>query len=138
VIAQAARFYAAYNAGELTTVMSILSANPTLSDCDYENRALVSINGRPAIENCLRARFADHDRWTVELYQERPTESRQIVIVPLQRQNGMLLKLDASGGVKRSFAVLLSLQFEQEQRNIDMIQWGTVMGPTIERELCSP
>lgn len=49
-IAIASRFYAAYNAGQLATVMSLLAAEPQLVDCDYMTHSTVTIDGRSAIE----------------------------------------------------------------------------------------
>ena len=57
-IAIASRFYAAYNEGRLALVMSLLSAQPRLVDCDYATHAMVTIDGRSAIETYLLARFA--------------------------------------------------------------------------------
>ena len=135
-IAIASRFYAAYNAGQLTPVMSLLSAHPRLMDCDYATHAMVTVDGRSAIETYLRARFAEHDRWTVEFYQENPENTGQVVVLPLQRQNDTLLGLGAPGGVKRSFPEVFYLAFGADRTYLDVIAWNTMSGSV--GPLCGP
>jgi hypothetical protein len=137
-LAQVSRFYVAYNAGRLATVMALLLARPILFDCDYATHTIVTLDGRGAIEAYLRSRFAEHDRWTVEFYQDYSTDERQVVVMPLQRANDTLLRLGAPGGVKRSFPVLLSLYFDLDRTHLDAISWRSVMGPQTVTQLCSP
>jgi hypothetical protein len=137
-LAEAARFYAAYNAGDLATTMSFFTSYSVLSDCDYVAHTVVTVEGRPAIEPYLRARFAEHDRWTVEFYQVHPADPFQVVVVPLERANDTIRRLGAATGVKKSFPILLSLEFNMDRTHLDGVQWGTVMGPTIAQELCTP
>ena len=135
-IALAARFYAAYDAGQLATVMALLSAEPHLSDCDYATHAEVSLAGRSAIERYLRARIAEHDRWSVEFYQENPANSLGLVVVlPLERSNDTLRRLGAPGGVKRSFPEVFYLAFNPDRVHLDAIAWYTMSG---SGGLCNP
>jgi hypothetical protein len=60
-IAIGARFYTAYNAGQLDAVMALLSDQPQLIDCDYATDSTLTVVGRTAIAAYFRARFADHD-----------------------------------------------------------------------------
>lgn len=136
-IAIAARFYTAYNAGQLATVMSLLSAAPRLSDCDYATHAEVTLTGRTAIETYLSARFAEHDRWTVEFDQENPaTLPATVVVLPLQRSNDTLRRLGAPGGAKRSFPEDFYLTFNPDGTHLDIIAWNTM--PASVGTLCSP
>jgi len=135
-IAIASRFYAAYNAGQLATVMSLLSAQPQLVDCDYVTRSTVTIDGRSAIETYLRARFAEHDRWIVEFYNEDPANDRVVAVVPLLRESDLLLRLGASGGMKRSFPVDFYLAFSPDGLHIELVAWSTMPGDVTT--LCSP
>jgi hypothetical protein len=134
-IAIASRFYAAYDAGQLATVMSLLSAAPHLSDCDYATHGEVTLDGRSAIEIYLRARFTEHDRWTVEFYQENPANS-YVVVLPLQRSNDTLRRLGAPGGVKGSFPEDFYLAFNPDRAHLDTIAWNTMSGSV--GALCSP
>jgi hypothetical protein len=135
-IALAARFYAAYNAGQLATVMALLSAQPVLVDCDYVTGRLVSYAGRSAIEAGLRTRFAEHDRWTVEFYQENPGGNGQIVVIPIERSSDTLRHLGAPGGAKQSFPEDFYLGFSPDHAHFDVIAWNTM--PASVGALCSP
>ena len=135
-IAIATRFYAAYNAGQLALVMSLLSAQPRLVDCDYATHTMVTIDGRSAIETYLRARFAEHDRWVVEYYQENPANTGQVVVLPLQRSSDTLLRLGAPGGVKRAFPEVFYLAFGADRSHLDVIAWNTMSGSV--GPLCGP
>ncbi len=134
-IAVAVRFYAAYNAGQLATVMALLSAQPHLFDCDYTTQAAMILTGRSVIETYLRARFAEHDRWTVEFYQANPANNREVVVLPLQRSNDTLRRLGAPGGAKRSFPEDFYLAFNPDRVHLDAIAWYTMSG---SGGLCSP
>ncbi|HEY8989980.1 MAG TPA: hypothetical protein VIM39_13225 [Candidatus Limnocylindrales bacterium] len=96
-IAQAARFYAAYNAGKVANLMALLSDRPRWVDCDYSTRMTVTLVGRVAVTDYLRIRFAEHDTWVVEFIQENPDNEHQVVIVPIQRESSRLLSLGAPG-----------------------------------------
>ncbi|MGC8635372.1 MAG: hypothetical protein ACP5VP_12105 [Candidatus Limnocylindrales bacterium] len=135
-IALAVRFYAAYNAGRSTDVMALLSPQPHLADCGYSTHAGVSVNGRAAIETYLRARFAEHDHWKVEFYQENPTVGREVVVLPLARSNDTLLRLGAPGGVKRSFPEDFYLALNPDLVHFDVIGWDTMPGS--QATLCAP
>lgn len=135
-IALAAQFYAAYNAGQLTTVMTLLSARPVLFDCDYSTRSEVHLTGRSAIAAYLRARFAEHDHWTVEFYQADPAASREIVVLPLRRSNDTLRRLGAPGGAKTAFPEDFYLAFNPDRVHLDAIAWNTMSGSV--GPLCSP
>jgi len=135
-IGLAAQFYAAYNAGQLTTVMAILSTEPHLWDCNYVTRAEVRLSGRSVIEAYLKARFAEHDRWTVEFYQEDPAASREVVVLALRRSNDTLRRLGAPGGAKTSFPEDFYLTFNPDRAHLDAIAWNTM--PASVGTLCSP
>jgi hypothetical protein len=135
-IAIASQFYAAYNSGQLAVVMSLLSAQPRLVDCDYTTHATLTVNGRGAIASYLRVRFAEHDHWTVEFYNEDPANDRVIAVVPLLRESGLLLGLGASGGIKRSFPVDFYLGFSADGLHIELVAWSTMPGDVTA--LCSP
>ena len=136
---QLARFYAAYNAGQLGTVMAILSAQPRLIDCDYTTHRLVTLVGRTAIAAYLEARFAEGDRWTVAFLPGHPEDRLVIVVLPLTRRNATLRRLGDPGGVKRTFPVVLALTFNPDLVHLDVIYWGTTTGgPLTVTELCSP
>lgn len=135
-IAIAARFYAAYNAGQLAVVMSLLSAQPQLVDCDYMTPSILTITGRSAIATYLRARFAEHDQWTVEFYNENPANDGLVVVLPLQRSNDTLSRMGAPEGTKRSFPVDFYLAFSPDGLHIELIAWSTMPGDAIA--LCSP
>lgn len=138
-IAIAIRFYDAYNAGALETVMSILSAEPRLVDCDYDARATVTLAGRRPIATYLQARFADHDHWTVAFYQEDPANVDQVVVWPIERENDTLRQLGAPSGIKRTFSLLLAIRFNREATHLEYIQWGAPTGGSSSAaELCSP
>lgn len=138
-IAIAIGFYDAYNAGALDTAMSIFSAEPRLVDCDYGARATVTLTGRRPIASYLQARFADHDRWTVEFYQENPANVDQVVVWPIERENDTLRQLGAPSGIKRTFSMLLALRFNREATHLEYIQWGAPTGGSSSAaELCSP
>jgi hypothetical protein len=135
-IAIASQFYAAYNSGQLAVVMSLLSAQPRLVDCNYTTHAPLTVAGRSAIATYLRARFADHDHWTVEFYNEDPANDRVIAVVPLLRESDLLLRLGASGGIKRSFPVDFYLAFSPDGLHIELVAWSTMPGDVTI--LCSP
>jgi len=136
-IALASRFYAAYNTGQLAAVMALLSAAPQLTDCDYATRAAVSLTGRSAIESYLRARFAEHDHWIVEFYQENPASTYAVVVVlPLERSNDTLRRLGAPGGVKRSFPEDFYLALSPDGAHLDDLAWNSMSGSA--SALCSP
>lgn len=135
-IAIASRFYAAYNTGELATVMSLLSAQPQLLDCDYTTPSILTITGRSAIAAYLRARFAEHDQWTVEFYNENPANDGLVVVLPLQRSNDTLGRMGAPEGTKRSFPVDFYLAFTPDGLHIELVAWSTMPGDAIH--LCSP
>jgi hypothetical protein len=135
-IAIAARFYAAYNTGQLAVEMSLLSPTPQLVDCDYMTHALVTVAGRSAIAIYLRARFAEHDHWIVEFYNENPANDGLVLALPLQRTNDTLRRLGAAGGVKSSFPVDFHLAFSPDGLHIESIGWDTMPGDATA--LCSP
>jgi hypothetical protein len=135
-IAIAARFYAAYNAGQLAVEMSLLSPTPQLVDCDYMTHALVIVAGRSAIAIYLRARFAEHDHWIVEFYNENPANDGLVLALPLQRSNDTLRRLGAAGGVKSSFPVDSHFAFSPDGLHIESIGWDTMPGDATA--LCSP
>jgi hypothetical protein len=135
-IAIASQFYAAYNSGQLAVVMSLLSAQPRLVDCDYVTHSTVTVDGRSAIETYFHARLSDHDRWTVEFYNEDPANDRVIAVVPLLRESDLLLRLGASGGIKRSFPVDFYLAFSPDGLHIELVAWSTMPGDVTI--LCSP
>ena len=140
-IAIASRLYAAYNAGQLTTVMSFLSADPQLLDCDYATDMPVTITGRSAIETYLRARFTEHDRWTVEFYQENPDNTSEVVVLPLLRSNDTLSRLGAPEGAKSSFPEDFTLFFNAGGTYLSAIAWNTMPGSVgggSVSDLCSP
>ncbi len=135
--ALAARFYAAYNAGQLTTLLALLDPEPQLSDCNYVTRSAISISGASAVDAYLRARLAEHDRWTVDFQQTNPANSfAAVVVVPLARSNDTLRRLGALGGVKRSFPEDLYLGLSADGSRIQNIAWNTMSGSTAS--LCSP
>jgi hypothetical protein len=136
-IGAVADFYDAFNSYDIAKSMALLSDNPVVEDCDYRTESLVSIKGRSAVESYLQQRATDHDRWTVELYQERSSDPRQVVIVPRVRRNDTLAELGAPDRRKTKFATNLWIEFARDERHIDTIEWGSVMGPTIVKELCS-
>lgn len=136
-IALAARFYAAYNAGQLATVMALLDPQPQLSDCDYATRSTVSVSGTNAVERYLQARMAEHDHWTVEFQQLNPAANFAVVVVmPLERSNATLRRLGAPGGVKRSFPEDLFIALSADGSRIQNIAWNTMSGSTAS--MCSP
>lgn len=136
-IALAARFYAAYDAGQLSTLLALLDAQPQLSDCNYATRSAVSLSGSRAVDAYLRARLAEHDHWTVEFQQVNPANSfAVVVVVPLARSNDTLRRLGAPGGVKRSFPEDLYLGLNADGTRVQNIAWSTMSGSTAT--LCSP
>ena len=140
-IAIASRFYAAYNAGQLTTVMALLSSSPQFLDCNYATDRALTITGRSAVETYLRTRFAEHDRWTVEFYQENPDNRNEVVVLPLERSNDTLRRLGAPGGVKNTFPEDFALFFNADGTALDTIAWNTMPGSVgggSVGDLCSP
>ena len=99
-------------------------------------RRLVSYNGRSAIEADLRARFGEHDHWTVEFYQENPGGGGQIVVIPIERSNDTLRRLGVPGGAKRSFPEDFYLGLNPDHAHFDVIAWNTMPASVIA--LCSP
>ena len=82
-----------------------------------------------------RVGFTEHDRWTVEFYQENPANS-YVVVLPLQRSNDTLRRLGAPGGVKGSFPEDFYLAFNPDRAHLDAIAWNTMSGSV--GALCSP
>ncbi len=139
-VAQVARFYSAYNAGQLSAITSRLSDRPRLVDCDYTTRKTVTLVGRTTVLDYLRARFAQRDRWTVEFDKENSENPNTVVVLPVERVSDELRSLGASGGVKRDFAGLdFYLVLESGDLRVSEIQWGTDgVGIGAEARLCQP
>jgi hypothetical protein len=135
-VARVADFFAAYNAGDLKAVMAFLDDAPRLSDCDYRTGRVVFIDRRPAVEAYLRARFAEHDNWVVQLFNENPQNFQLVGVEPLQRQNDTLLALGVPGAVKRDFGGALSIVLAPDHKSISIVGFGT-QGGNVER-LCRP
>jgi len=129
-------FYDAYNAGSLEPALALLSATARILDCDYAHRTQATYSGRDGLTASLRARFADHDLWKVEFYQEAPENVNSIVIFPLERRNDTLRRLGAPDGVKKSFPLLFVLTVGANGL-MDYIQWGSTMGDASVAEACS-
>ena len=135
-VAIASRFYASYNAHDLPAIMTLLSETAKLVDCDYASHSTVTIDGRSAIETYFRARFADHDHWIVEFFNENPEEALTVVVLPTERASDTLRRLGAIGGAKRSFQVAFYLQFAADHVHLDQVNWNTM--PNSVETVCSP
>jgi hypothetical protein len=59
-----------------------------------------------------------------------------IAVVPLLRESDLLLRLGASGGIKRSFPVDFYLGFSADGLHIELVAWSTMPGDVTA--LCSP
>lgn len=138
-LARVADFFRAYNTGDLKAVMALLDHAPRLSDCDYRTGSLVLIEGRQAIEAYLGDRFAEHDSWVVELFNENPQSVDLVGVQPLQRQNDTLLALGVPGGVKRDFGVSLSITLASENRDLSVLAFANDgASPGAVGRLCRP
>jgi hypothetical protein len=138
-VARVADFFAAYNAGDLKAVMAFLDQAPRLSDCDYRTGKVVFVDGRAAVEAYLRDRFADHDTWVVQLFNENPQNFDLVGVEPLQRQNDTLLALGIPGAVKRDFAISFSILLAPDHEHISAVGFGTIgASPGVVERLCQP
>ncbi len=139
-VACVADFFTAYNAGELEAVMGFLDEAPRLTDCDYRTGSPVIIEGRAAIEAYLRDRFAEHDNWVVQLFNENPQNNFEVIeFEPLQRQNDTLLALGVPGAVKRDFGIALSIVLAPDHDHISVVGFGTEgASPGVVERLCRP
>ena len=134
-LATATAFYDAYNAGSLEATLALLSATARILDCDYANRTQATYSGRDRLTAYLRARFADHDYWKVEFYQEAPENLNTVVIFPLERRNDTLSRLGSPDGVKESFPLRFALTVSANGL-VDYIQWGSTKSGASVAELC--
>jgi hypothetical protein len=134
-----ADFFTAYNAGELEAVMAFLDEAPRLTDCDYRTGSTVVVEGRAAIETYLRDRFAEHDNWVVQLFNENPQNFEVVGVEPLQRQNETLLALGAPGAVKRDFGIAFNIVLAPDLEHISVVGFGTEgASPGVVEQLCRP
>jgi hypothetical protein len=134
-----ADFCTAYNAGELEAVMAFLDEVPRLTDCDYHTGSTVVVEGRAAIKAYLRDRFAEHDNWVVQLFNENPQNFDVVGVEPLQRQNDTLLALGVPGAVKRDFGTALSIVLAPDHEHIAVVGFGTEgASPAVVEQLCRP
>lgn len=129
-------FYDAYNAGSLDPALALLSASGRILDCAYASRTQATYSGRDGLTAYLRARFADHDYWKVEFYQEVPENINTVVIFPLERRNDTLRRLGAPDGVKTSFPLRFALTVAANGQ-VDYIQWGSTESGASVAEVCS-
>lgn len=138
-VARVADFFTAYNAGELEAVMAFLDEAPRLTDCDYRTGSTVVVEGRAAIETYLRDRFAEHDNWVVQLFNENPQNFEVVGVEPLQRQNETLLALGAPGAVKRDFGIAFNIVLAPDLEHISVVGFGTEgASPGVVEQLCRP
>jgi hypothetical protein len=124
VVNEAVQFFAAYNAGQLDAVMSLLSAQPQLVDCNYVTQSIITLDGRAAVAAYLRMQFADHDRWMVQFFNENPDDGNGVGVVPIERSNDTLKRLGLGDGTKRDFPVVLVLALGADEGHFSYVEFA--------------
>lgn len=87
-------FLDAYNAGDLSSALALLTEDVLVSDCDYGKRATVTAYGKQGASAWLNSRIADHDRFVLaELYFGEPNaEGAFAVAVSYERRTSDTLR----------------------------------------------
>ncbi|MGZ4678671.1 MAG: hypothetical protein ACXV4D_00755 [Ilumatobacteraceae bacterium] len=60
------RFIDAFNQADRSTLLALVSDDPTVSDCDYVAAADVEFRGRDQVSQWIDARIADNDHLVIE------------------------------------------------------------------------
>ena len=87
------QFITAFNGRRFHQTLALLTQRVSVSDCDYKNVRVVSLDGRQAVGRWLRQRFADHDRLIpARIYDENPDQPFGVVGVEYSRRTSDTLR----------------------------------------------
>jgi hypothetical protein len=96
------QFVRAFNAGDVPAAMALLAPDATVSDCDFAQRSVASLEGLAQIEEWLAVRKADRDRLTLPASPSLQPAADAFSATPFtvaQRSNDTLAALGFKRGV---------------------------------------
>lgn len=95
-------FFDAYNAGNVSAAVNLVTDDILLSDCDWARRSMVTASSKEDVAVWLRGRIADHDRFVVtELDFGQPREIGPFAVaVGFERTSDTLRSLGFRSGIQ--------------------------------------
>jgi hypothetical protein len=137
MVATMVAFLDAYNAGRVDDALSLLSADVSVSDCDYRAVRVVSSNGIEGARQWLRERAADHDQLRLKsISNENPepaSGSHVVAVAFTRRTSDTLRSLGFASGVDPHG--IAKVVFTATDDRIRAFANGPFGGPA---ELCRP
>ena len=136
-VALTEQFIEALNRGDRATILTLLSDDPTVSDCDYAAAKAVSFRGRGQVTSWIDARIADHDRLVAERIENGNTDAATaaIGVVFARRTSDTLRGLGFPDGVKPQGGAKVEFIGIGDSLRIGTFANGPVGGPPT---LCVP
>jgi hypothetical protein len=106
-----AGFLGAFNRRQLQKSLTYLSADPTVSDCDYRRMRAVQVSGKRSVKRWLNQRFADRDYLQVgRVYNENPETPTGGLGVEFSRRTSKTLRaLGFPNGIKPQLSAKVRL-----------------------------
>ena len=95
MVATLVAFLDAYNAGRVDAALALLTADVSVSDCDYRAVGVTFANGTEAARRWLLDRAADHDQLVLESIRNEnpdPTTGSHVVAVAFTRRTSDTLR----------------------------------------------
>lgn len=137
MVATIVAFLDAYNAGRVEDALVLLSADVSISDCDYRAVSVITANGREAARQWLTERAADNDQMVLRsIANENPdpvTGSHVVGVGFSRRTSDTLRSLGFPNGVSpHGFAKVVFTSTDFKVRGFAN---GPLGGPA---ELCRP
>jgi hypothetical protein len=89
MVATLVAFLDAYNSGDVSRALALVSDDVSISDCDYRGPTLLNAIGRDATRQWLTDRVADHDQLTLESIRNEnpdPTSGSHVVAVSYSKR----------------------------------------------------
>lgn len=137
MVATAVAFLDAYDAGDVSRALALLTDDVSISDCDYRGPTLVAATGRDAARRWLSDRAADHDRLVLESVRNEnpdPASGSHVVAVSYARRTSDTLRgLGFPTGITPRVAT--KVVFTATDDRLRAFANGPFGGPL---ELCTP
>lgn len=135
-VATAIAFVDAFNARDLNGALRVLAANAGVSDCDYAHVRAVEAQGKQAIGNWLRKRFADRDHLVVAaVLDENPDQPVGVTGIEYSRRtSATLARLGFPHGITPTTDTKVVFARTEPVRIVSFAN-GPVGGPA---SLCEP
>src|SRR5260221_4393671 len=95
IVAAVVGFLEAYNAGDVSRALALMTDDVSISDCDYRGPKLLNAVGRDAARQWLSDRAADHDRLILDGIRNEnpdPASGSHVVAVSYARRTSDTLR----------------------------------------------